>query len=98
MLTADVKEMILDSSNEFLKNLFMTEYAPTQTGSRKTVSLSHQFKTSLDSLMKTLYACHPFFVRCIKPNEFKKPRVSKVYLILNPTTLKCRRIIIFLKL
>ncbi|XP_026738452.1 myosin-VIIa-like isoform X1 [Trichoplusia ni] len=75
MLTADVKEMMLDSSNTFLKNLFSTEYAPTQSGSRKTVSLSHRFKTSLDSLMKTLYACHPFFVRCIKPNEFKKPRI-----------------------
>ncbi|CAH0700789.1 unnamed protein product [Spodoptera exigua] len=75
LLTADVKEMMLDSSNEFLKNLFLTEYSPTQSGSRKTVSLSHQFKTSLDSLMKTLYACHPFFVRCIKPNEFKKPKV-----------------------
>ncbi|XP_047042430.1 myosin-VIIa-like isoform X1 [Helicoverpa zea] len=75
MLTADVKEMMLDSSNEFLKSLFITEYAPTQSGSRKTVSLSHQFKTSLDALMKTLYACHPFFVRCIKPNEFKKPRI-----------------------
>lgn len=79
MLTADVKEMMLDSSNTFLKNLFSTEYAPTQSGSRKTVSLSHRFKTSLDSLMKTLYACHPFFVRCIKPNEFKKPRVSNYY-------------------
>ncbi|KAJ8726175.1 hypothetical protein PYW07_000873 [Mythimna separata] len=75
MLTADVKEMILDSSNDFLKNLFITEYSATQTGTRKTVSLSHQFKTSLDSLMKTLYACHPFFVRCIKPNEVKKPRI-----------------------
>lgn len=76
MLTADVKEMITDSSNAFLKSLFVNEAAPSQSGSRKTVSLSHQFKTSLEALMKTLYACHPFFVRCIKPNEFKKPKVN----------------------
>ncbi|KAL0848961.1 hypothetical protein ABMA28_013349 [Loxostege sticticalis] len=75
MLTTDIKEMMMDSSNTFLKNLFVTEIAPTQSGSRKAFSLSHQFKTSLDALMKTLYACHPFFVRCIKPNEFKKPKV-----------------------
>ncbi|CAK1603416.1 unnamed protein product [Parnassius mnemosyne] len=74
MLTTDIKEMILDSSSQFLKDLFHMEQV-THSGSRKTVSLSHQFKTSLDVLMKTLYACHPFFVRCIKPNEIKKPRL-----------------------
>lgn len=74
-LTADVKDMIIESSNDFLKNLFTVEFSSSQSGSRKTVSLSHQFKTSLESLMKTLYACHPFFVRCIKPNEFKKPKL-----------------------
>lgn len=78
MLTTDVKEMLFDSSNQFLKSIFASEYvsAGSQSGSRKVVSLSHQFKTSLDALMKTLYACHPFFVRCIKPNELKKPRVT----------------------
>lgn len=75
MLTTDVKEMIFDSSNRFLKDLFPMETV-SQSGSRKTLSLSHQFKTSLDALMKALYACHPFFVRCIKPNESKKPRVG----------------------
>ncbi|KAL1490407.1 hypothetical protein ABEB36_013111 [Hypothenemus hampei] len=39
------------------------------------ITLSSQFKTSLDLLMKTLNSCHPFFVRCIKPNELKKPQI-----------------------
>lgn len=84
MLTADIKEMILESNNSFLKSLFSLETSPQQSGSRKVLSLSHQFKTSLDSLMKTLHACHPFFVRCIKPNEHKKPRVSCICIVLYP--------------
>lgn len=75
MLTTDIKEMIQDSSNPFLKNIFPMDSVSPHSGGRKNVSLSYQFKTSLDALMKSLYACHPFFVRCIKPNEFKKPRV-----------------------
>ncbi|XP_072263935.1 unconventional myosin-VIIb [Pyxicephalus adspersus] len=36
-------------------------------------TLGGQFKQSLDQLMKILGNCQPYFVRCIKPNEFKKP-------------------------
>ncbi|XP_042850117.1 unconventional myosin-VIIb isoform X3 [Panthera tigris] len=36
-------------------------------------TLAGQFKKSLDQLMKILTSCQPYFIRCIKPNEYKKP-------------------------
>ena len=43
---------------------------------KRAPTLGLQFKKSLDALMKTLEACQPFFVRCIKPNEEKAALVS----------------------
>ncbi|KAM8787797.1 unconventional myosin-VIIb [Rhynchonycteris naso] len=40
---------------------------------RQRATLAGQFKQSLDQLMKILTNCQPYFIRCIKPNEYKKP-------------------------
>lgn len=67
----DLKEVIAQSSNAFLLSLF--EKNGALDSGRKTMTLSLQFKNSLDELMKTLTACNPYFIRCIKPNDFKRP-------------------------
>ncbi|KAI4543990.1 hypothetical protein MG293_004256 [Ovis ammon polii] len=41
--------------------------------SKQPSTLAGQFKQSLDQLMKILTNCQPYFVRCIKPNDYKKP-------------------------
>ncbi|XP_039203056.1 unconventional myosin-VIIb isoform X1 [Crotalus tigris] len=36
-------------------------------------TLAGQFKQSLEQLMKILNSCQPYFIRCLKPNDQKKP-------------------------
>lgn len=70
----DLKELIMKSSNKFLLALFTSE--DVLDTSKKSITLSLQFRNSLEALMKTLLACDPSFVRCIKPNELQKPNVG----------------------
>lgn len=72
----DLLQLIQSSSNKFIVNLFKHDIEIGADTRKRAPTLGAQFKKSLDSLMKTLEACQPFFVRCIKPNEYKRPLVS----------------------
>lgn len=74
-VSTDLRELLAQSTNAFLLHLFAGDNLRGDTA-RRGITLSLQFRTSLDALMRTLAACHPFFIRCVKPNEFKKPNVS----------------------
>ncbi|XP_022531702.2 unconventional myosin-VIIa isoform X1 [Astyanax mexicanus] len=86
-LHSDIIQLVHSSKNKFIKQIFQADVAmflcgylqPTTSPHKgvetrkRSPTLSSQFKRSLDLLMRTLSVCQPFFVRCIKPNELKKP-------------------------
>lgn len=70
--SGDLMQLIQTSHNRFLTSLFMSDMQIGSETRKRTPTLGAQFKRSLDALMNTLNSCSPFFVRCIKPNEFKR--------------------------
>uniref|UniRef100_A0A674A390 Myosin VIIB n=1 Tax=Salmo trutta TaxID=8032 RepID=A0A674A390_SALTR len=73
-LSADLIQLVEKSSNKMLKQAFQNELSSNhEIASKRAPTLSGQFRQSLDALMKTLTVCQPYFIRCIKPNDFKKP-------------------------
>ncbi|XP_076283183.1 unconventional myosin-VIIa ck isoform X2 [Lasioglossum baleicum] len=71
--SGDLLQLIHISSNKFLQACFAEDIGMGSETRKRAPTLSTQFKKSLDSLMRTLCSCQPFFIRCIKPNEYKKP-------------------------
>uniref|UniRef100_A0AAR2IYX4 Myosin VIIAb n=1 Tax=Pygocentrus nattereri TaxID=42514 RepID=A0AAR2IYX4_PYGNA len=80
-LHSDIIQLVHSSKNKFIKQIFQADVAMVTPFSniksifilKRSPTLSSQFKRSLELLMQTLSVCQPFFVRCIKPNELKKP-------------------------
>ncbi|KAE9550764.1 hypothetical protein FO519_006016 [Halicephalobus sp. NKZ332] len=66
----DLMELVQSSSFKFFTNLF-EDINGTDTTSRIKHTVGSKFKKSLESLMTQLGNCDPFFIRCVKPNEFK---------------------------
>lgn len=66
-----------ESTNPFVVDLFAAEFAlAKKTATRKRApTVGMKFKTSLKGLIRRLRDCHPYFVRCIKPNEKKLPNM-----------------------
>uniref|UniRef100_A0A663M3J3 Myosin VIIB n=1 Tax=Athene cunicularia TaxID=194338 RepID=A0A663M3J3_ATHCN len=67
-LSANVMQVVHSSKNKFLREIF--QGADT---TKRLSTLGGQFKQSLEKLMKILEQCQPYFIRCIKPNDYKKP-------------------------
>ncbi|XP_062055076.1 unconventional myosin-VIIb [Lepus europaeus] len=50
-----------------------SQFFKSADSTKRPSTLAGQFKQSLEQLMKILTSCQPYFIRCIKPNQYKKP-------------------------
>ncbi|XP_073987917.1 myosin-VIIa-like isoform X2 [Rhodnius prolixus] len=71
-LSSDWLDLIRNSNSLFLKNIF-SKYLLVNSKSNSP-TLVAQYMVSMESLMATLNACEPVFIRCIKPNHNKSPK------------------------
>jgi len=76
-LFTDLIQMCQGSSSQVLRQLFSKgnpeEIIPQKGGKKRPVTAGFQFKKSMQTLLTALYACQPHYIRCIKPNDEKKP-------------------------
>ncbi|CAI5455470.1 unnamed protein product [Caenorhabditis angaria] len=79
--STDLSALISSTKMPFLSRLFDEDTYDT-VGSRKKFTVGNQFRKSLEQLMGQLTHTHPFFIRCIKPNELKRALVMDRDLVL----------------
>ncbi|KAK3098251.1 hypothetical protein FSP39_017626 [Pinctada imbricata] len=72
VLFTDLIELMQSSENDFLVRLFPESVNKQSKGRPSTAS--SKIKTQANKLVGTLMKCTPHYIRCIKPNETKKPR------------------------
>lgn len=69
LLFRDLKETMCHSRSNILKSVFLAE---EQKSKKRPETAITQFKNSLNNLMIILKDKEPSYIRCIKPNEFKR--------------------------
>ncbi|XP_056428430.1 unconventional myosin-Ie isoform X2 [Hyla sarda] len=72
VLFTDLIELMQSSQLPFIKALFLENIHAEKKG--RPTTASSKIKKQANDLVNTLMKCTPHYIRCIKPNETKKPR------------------------
>lgn len=78
LLYRDLKEAMIASSNHITKAVFT---ANELNSKKRPETAASQFKNSLALLVEILMKKEPSYIRCIKPNESKKPNTFEVDIV-----------------
>ncbi|XP_059485067.1 unconventional myosin-Ia-like isoform X3 [Neocloeon triangulifer] len=87
-LPLDLSLAMFRCEHPLLKNLF-PEGNPKRTTLKRAASAGTQFKISVGALMGNLQSKTPHFIRCIKPNELKQPRIFENALVQHQVRYLC---------
>ncbi|XP_069807426.1 unconventional myosin-Ie-like [Dendropsophus ebraccatus] len=72
VLFTDLIELMQSSEIPFIRNRFPENLNADKKG--RPTTASSKIKKQANDLVQTLMKCTPHYIRCIKPNETKKPR------------------------
>ncbi|KAE8626610.1 hypothetical protein XENTR_v10006681 [Xenopus tropicalis] len=72
LLFRDLSQAMWNAKHQLLKTLF-PEGDPKNSSLKRPPTVGFQFRNSVSTLMKNLYAKNPNYIRCLKPNSSKKP-------------------------
>ncbi|XP_015221170.1 unconventional myosin-If [Lepisosteus oculatus] len=72
VLFPDLIELMQSSEHDFIRSLFPENLNTDKKGRPSTAS--SKIKKQANDLVNTLMKCTPHYIRCIKPNETKRPK------------------------
>ncbi|OXA52598.1 unconventional myosin IC [Folsomia candida] len=78
LLFRDLREAMTTSKQKILQTIFP---ASELNQKKRPATAATQFKTSLNQLMEILMSKEPSYIRCIKPNDFKKAGVFDLEIV-----------------
>jgi myosin-1 len=76
-------ECMQSSSKDFIRNCFPEDTKDQSASHKKPTTACFKIKKSCQELVIALKKCQPHYIRCIKPNETKKPRDFDVARVLH---------------
>ncbi|KDR19422.1 hypothetical protein L798_06196, partial [Zootermopsis nevadensis] len=80
ILHRDLSLAMYHCEHPMLKTLF-PEGNPKRSTLKRPATTGTQFKISISALVRNLGCKQPHYVRCIKPNELKQPRIFEMALV-----------------
>lgn len=80
LLPREVSRAMHRCDHPLMHSLF-PEGNPKRYSVKRPVSTATQLQVALKALLKSLTSRHSNYIRCLKPNEMKQPRVFEISLI-----------------